>query len=238
MPQTHLDKRAAVENILRLHRAMHVSDAQTRGELERVLAHFEDLIGSTVRRADAARLLDISHTALDRWVEKGDIPAVLTPEGRREIPLPQLIDLLEQLEGRRDEGKLALAAIIRERRREAEAISEQDFLPPKRGRPKTHRYPELRALAYHRLVARRLNASVVDEARRRLRRWRESGRIHPAWADEWERVLAMPMPEIARLLASSTQRARELRQTSPFAGALTEHERRRVLSAVEERLAG
>jgi hypothetical protein len=45
----------------------------------------------------------------------------------------------------------------------------------------------------------------------------------------------MPLPEVAKAISSDTARARELRQTSPFAGALTEQERRRLVQAVEER---
>jgi hypothetical protein len=102
-------------------------------------------------------------------------------------------------------------------------------------RPGTHRKAELQGLAYHRLVARRLDEQLVDDASRRLRRWREEGRIHPRWADEWERILALPLPRIARAIGADSERGVELRQSSPFAGALTQQERRRVLRAVEER---
>jgi len=49
-------------------------------------------------------------------------------------------------------------------------------------------------------------------------------------------VLALPLPRIAKTISADTKRARELRQTSPFAGVLTEQERRRLLRAVEERV--
>ena len=235
MSQSRLDARRAIESIVRLRRAEATSDEKTRLEIEPVIAYLEELAGLTVSRAEAARLLGISYTALDRWIQKGDVPAVMTPSGRRGVPLPQLVDLLEQLEGRRDEGRLALASVIRERRREAWAIAEEDFLPARRSRPRTHRIPELQALAYHRLVAGRLNQQLVDDAGKRLNRWRQTGRIHPRWAGEWERVLALPLPKIKRLICSDSQRARELRQTSPFAGVLNEQERRRILTAVKER---
>jgi hypothetical protein len=235
MSEFRLDRRRAVESIVRLRRAERVCGEAARLEVETVLAFLEDIAGATVSRADAARLLGISHTALDRWIDKGDVPAVLTPGGRLEVPLPQLVDLLEQIEERRDEGRLALASVIRDRRREAEAITDDTFLPQKRTRPRTHRTPELQALAYHRLVAQRLDARLVRDARKRLERWRQTGRIDPRWADEWDHILGMPIPKIARLLSSNSTRSRELRQTSPFAGSLNEQERRRVLRAVEER---
>ena len=61
----------------------------------------ESLVGPTVRPAEAARLLSISHPALDRWIGKGEISSVLTPKGRREIPLSELVELLEEVEQRR-----------------------------------------------------------------------------------------------------------------------------------------
>jgi hypothetical protein len=235
VPQNRLDRKSVIESIVRLRRAERASDEQTRRDIEPVIAFLEDAAGPTVSRAEAARLLGISYPALDRWIAKGDIPALVTPSGRKEIPLPQLVDLVAELDSHQDEGRLAVASIIRERRRKAAEIAEEDFLPPRRRQPRTHRTPELHALAYHRLVAKRLDENLVNRARRRLARWEQSGRIHPRWHDEWERVLAMPIPRIARLISSDSKRARELRQTSPFAGVLNEQERRRVFSAVEDR---
>ena len=42
-------------------------------------------------------------------------------------------------------------------------------------------------------------------------------------------------PGIAKAISADTPRARELRQTSPFAGALNEHERKLLVEAVERR---
>jgi hypothetical protein len=89
----------------------------------------------------------------------------------------------------------------------------------------------------HRLSgAHRLDERLVREARKRLSRWRKSDAIHPHWADEWDRVLEMPVGKIAKLISSNSERARELRQSSPFAGVLTEQERRRVVRMVEDRV--
>jgi hypothetical protein len=94
----------------------------------------------------------------------------------------------------------------------------------------------LQSLAYHRAVAERLDEHIVDNARRRVHRWRDEGRVHPRWVDEWETVLSKPLPQVARAIGADTPAARALRQTSPFAGVLSEQERRRVLDAVEGRL--
>jgi hypothetical protein len=233
----HADIRGAVESIVRLRRASRRSDGEVHRDIEATLSYLERIAGPTLSRAETARLLGISHTALDRWVEKGDIPAVVTPSGRREIPLAQVVDLLETIGGRADEGPLALSRVIRDRRRQAAAISESDFLPTRRPRPRTHRVPDLHALAYHRVVAQRLDDVVVRDAQKRLQRWKRDGRIDSRWAEEWEQILALPLPRIAKAISSNSERGRALRQSSPFAGSLNEHERRRIAQAVEERVA-
>jgi hypothetical protein len=195
----------------------------------------EHVVGPTVGRATAARLLGISHNSLDRWIGKGDVASVITPAGRREVPLAHLVDLLMEVEERRpDHGRMALAAVIRNRRRLAEAIDDDEIFPRRR-RARTHRTSELRSLAYHRLVARKLDDGLVGDASRRLQRWRAEDRIHEHWADAWERALELPHYELARLISSDAKHARELRQSSPFAGALTEQERHRALRAADER---
>lgn len=224
----------AITSIVRLRRVERAADPRLRAELRRVRGFLETIVGPTISRARAARLLNVSQTALDRWIDKDEIATVVTPRGRREIPLSELVELLDEVDQARDDHGRPLAHVIRERRRRArEAIDLERLLP--RRRQRDHRVPELHALAYHRVVAERLDEALVEEARERLRRWRTEGRIHPQWADEWDRILAMPLPRIARVISTDTKRARELRQSSPFAGVLTEQERRRLLRAVEER---
>lgn len=238
MPEKRPNVKEALESIVRLRRAADEVDDHVRAEIEPVLAYLEEAVGPTIPRAEAARLLGVSQTALDRWITKGEIAAVVTPRGRREVPSSQLVDLVDQLNRGGDDGKpVTLASVIRARRHQAEQIDSAEFLPRRRrqAKPRKHRSAELQALAYHRLVARRLDERLVNDARKRLRRWRASGRIHPRWAEEWEAALAMPPNRIAKLISSDTERARQLRQSSPFAGALNEQERRRVLTAVEDR---
>ncbi len=95
-----------------------------------------------------------------------------------------------------------------------------------------HRRSELRGLAYHRALAPRLRRSMIDEATSKINRWQEEGRIDPRYAEEWRQVLARPVPEIRRLISADDARGRDLRQNSPFAGLLSEPERRRILEEV------
>ncbi|MEO8690341.1 MAG: hypothetical protein ABI611_19255 [Solirubrobacteraceae bacterium] len=228
------EREQMVRNIVRLRRAERTNPethaiVAVRGDLERA-------VGSTVSRAISARLLGISQTALDRRIEQGAIPGVLTPRGRREVPLSALIDLVEGVEERRRTRNEArpVAGLIRSQQAAADDLDTEAILPRRYRREaatRGHGHAELQGLAYHRVVAQRLNAEMVDDALHRLRRWRAEEKIYARYADAWERLLHRPLPTIKRVISQNGQRARDLRQNSPFAGALTEPDRRRVLEA-------
>jgi len=92
-----------------------------------------------------------------------------------------------------------------------------------------HRLAEERSLTYHRAVAARLekDPAILATARGRIRAWLVSD---PAafHARAWEEVLSWPVPRIAAFLVDASERARELRQSTPFAGAIPPRERWRI----------
>lgn len=225
----------AIEQILRLREAEQQAGLELSESLAATREFLERVVGPTVRPATAARLLRISHPALHRWLEKDEISSVATAEGRREIPLQELLDLLEEVEAvRREVGEgRPLARVMARRRRDANESVDLDRLIPRRQR--SHRSADANSLAYHRLVAEKLEPTIIKKARRRLDRWIREERIHPTWAAEWNRILSLPLPAIAKTISADTVRGRELRQTSPFAGTLNEHERRRLNQAVQQR---
>ncbi|RZU50991.1 excisionase family DNA binding protein [Krasilnikovia cinnamomea] len=98
---------------------------------------------------------------------------------------------------------------------------------------------ELRDLWLHRAVAGKLVAdppgvlAVALGNLRRLRRAHPEGRAWE-WLDRWEVVLGQGVAAVLDALTSSARYAVDLRRTSPFAGALTERERRAVLAAFAE----
>ena len=65
---------------------------------------------------------------------------------------------------------------------------------------------------------------------RRLRRMHPEGRAWE-WLDRWDALLEEGVEAVLDALTSSAEYAVELRRTSPFAGILTETERRTVLDA-------
>ncbi|MDX1394415.1 MAG: helix-turn-helix transcriptional regulator [Gemmatimonadota bacterium] len=96
-----------------------------------------------------------------------------------------------------------------------------DFVPPSTREDR-------RSLLLHYAVARRLEeepGAVLARARANLALM---VRLHPHASRtlaEWERLLHRPVQELAALLRDPRPFARELRQTSPFAGVLSAPER-------------
>lgn len=221
------EREQLLRHVVRLRRA-----ERSRGRDHDVAAVRRDLelaLGPTVPRAMAARALGVSQPALARWIDAGDVPVVLTPTGRHEVPAGALVDLIATVEA--EDGRHPLAAVLGRRRRTA-AMLDADELVAVDSRD-GHRLAELRGLAYHRAVARRLGPDVVADARDRLQRRRAAGRGHPTSLSRWERLLDRSPSEIAAAICADDDDGRALRQTSPFAGTLTEPERRRVLAAVD-----
>jgi hypothetical protein len=97
-----------------------------------------------------------------------------------------------------------------------------------------HRILDARSLALHCLIARKIsrNPRLLWVAQRNLDRWiRARGKNAQSAYLEWRRILARPWPEVAAVLTDLSENATRLRQSSPFAGILTEAERRRVYAA-------
>lgn len=95
---------------------------------------------------------------------------------------------------------------------------------------------ERRSLALHRAIMAKLAADpggVLVKARRNLvvmRRANQDGSAEP-WLAEWGRLLRGPIASLVEVLVSTSQRARDLRQVTPFAGVLSDEERRAIYQA-------
>ncbi|HKM64282.1 MAG TPA: hypothetical protein VJY39_17510 [Acidisphaera sp.] len=94
-----------------------------------------------------------------------------------------------------------------------------------------------RSLAMHLLVAEKLraNPALLERALQTLRRWRESGGSPAPALAEWEHVLSRPIDQVTAFLSERSERAGRLRQSSPFAGILTEAERQAIYESYSAR---
>lgn len=226
-------KKTLLENLIRLRRAAHA--APHNRDLAAVRFALEDELGASVSQRLAASVLGVSHTALGRWVRSGDVPTVYSPGGRSEIPVSALLDLYEAVEREREAGRRKRHVIepaMLDARRRARDLNRDDLVAPSDSGEGGHRRAERFGLAYHRVLAKSLRRAMVDEARQTLWRWREQEKIDHRYAEQWETLLSRPILEIRRVLAQDSAWACDLRQSSPFAGMLSEPERRRILEEV------
>lgn len=101
-----------------------------------------------------------------------------------------------------------------------------------------HRLAEERSVAYHRALAQRLREqpAILANARRRVDEWLSLGALAPRWAAGWAAVLTRDLPSIEAFLIERSELADELRQSSPFAGALSPQERWEIWRSTRERL--
>lgn len=100
-----------------------------------------------------------------------------------------------------------------------------------------HRLAEERSLAYHRVIAGRLQTepALLAAAKARVRDWLARESPAPFYATEWASVLEATHEDVAAFLCDEGERARELRQSTPFAGALGARERWHIWREVGER---
>lgn len=96
-----------------------------------------------------------------------------------------------------------------------------------------------RSRALHQAVAERItrDPNVLQAARIRVRAWLGDQSVAAYYAEAWRDILDQPVETVCRLLAEDSDRMHDLRQTSPFAGALDPRTRWRIRDEVRQRLA-
>lgn len=201
-----------------------------------VRADLERELGTVVSRSLAARILGVSHTALQRWVATGDLPIVTDENGRTGVPVVALTELYEEvLRQRGEDGGLrrghVLEAALSGGRQRAASLRPRDLVNLGEELD-AHDRALMRSLAYHRAVARRLGRPMIDQARHQLWQWQAEGRMDPRHAAAWADILRRPVPEVRRALVEDSPAAADRRQNSPFAGVLSEAERRKILQEI------
>ena len=100
-----------------------------------------------------------------------------------------------------------------------------------------HRLAEERSVAYHRAIAEKLRQQpeILEKARRRVQEWMESRAEPPFYARKWAEILASDITTIVAFLVERSELAYELRQSTPFAGALDPQERLRIWRETRDR---
>lgn len=226
------DRARTLLNIARLRAA----DQETGNpEVALVREDLEQTLGGTVSRNLAAQFLQVSHTALNNWIASGDLPVVLSESGRKEVPIPALVDIRAKVERERASGRRrlhVLEPVLVDARQRASRMRPARSLRGELDGADRHRVSELRSLAYHRAIAPRLRRPAIDEAERKLDRWERQGKVDRRHADAWREVFALPMADLRKAIGADDVRGHDLRQNSPLAGMLSESERKKILATI------
>lgn len=93
--------------------------------------------------------------------------------------------------------------------------------------PNSQTLAQRRSLALHRRIADRLREepALLELARRRVASWLASGHRSSDYLRLWSRLLEGPADGVIEALTEDTERGRELRGASPFAGIVDPKER-------------
>lgn len=96
-----------------------------------------------------------------------------------------------------------------------------------------------RSIAYHQVIAERLRQQpeILEMARARVQGWLNSSQTPRFYARKWAEILAGDVSSIAAFLVDRSELAFELRQSTPFAGALKPQERWKIWRETRERFA-
>jgi hypothetical protein len=103
-------------------------------------------------------------------------------------------------------------------------------------RKRSHQWIDARSLALARAVVAKIgrDPSLLEIARGNIRRWKSKLQPWPTALEEWERILAEPSVDlIVSALVADDEEGRRRRQSSPFAGVLSDDERRAILREYE-----
>jgi hypothetical protein len=93
---------------------------------------------------------------------------------------------------------------------------------------KTHQEIDARSLAMHRLAVRKLREEPerFECIKENLRCWRPETSLRALpYLEAWEALARQGMEACLVLAVEESERADAMRQSSPFAGVLTDHER-------------
>jgi len=93
---------------------------------------------------------------------------------------------------------------------------------------------DLRSLKLHKAIAKKLRANnrLWDIPLMNLEKWKDSNSNLPYALAEWKQIILYnSKEEIYQILEGSSQRAKQLRSSSPFTGILTDMERTQIFNS-------
>jgi hypothetical protein len=164
-------------------------------------------LGEAVPQRTAARALGVPHPEVSKLISGKKLRTIDNARGRAQIEVASLLELIEAGGG----GHAVVE--LKEKRRERAAAAAADRPDGKRD---LAQIMEMRALAFHRAMARNLDRPTCERAQKVVAELRESGGMSDAQADEWESLLDRPVSDVAARMVDYSPAGVKLRESSPF----------------------
>jgi hypothetical protein len=210
-------------------------DRTVVGSTRRILSLLGELIRSSANLPEhrlipireAIKLSGRSRNTIKGWVQRGLLDGYRSPTNNELfVRRDQLLRLVDKYPVRSDTSSPSGRSI--RGGSDSAPISGVD----------RHRLAELRSLALHKRIAEliKTDPSVVQTAQRRVGGWLDGSERFagsPEYARRWASLLSGPRRRLLEVLTSDNEESRALRQSSPFAGVLSERERLAIIEQVK-----
>lgn len=199
---TEEDREQMLDGLLGLRRVRALLPGNT--DVDRGIEGIKTALGEAVSQRTAARALGVGHPEVSKLISAKKLSTVDTSRGRGQVEVESLLLLIESEGGRhakleeKAERKAKIAAKIPEGKRDIEQIM------------------EVRALAFHRAMARNLDRATCEKAQKVVGELRASGAMSDEAADEWEALLDRPVGDVAAKMTDYSPAGVKLRESSPF----------------------
>lgn len=200
-------REAMLQGLVGLHRVRALLPANT--DVERGIDALKVALGEGVAQRTAARALGVKLPDVSRLITAKRLKVVDTSRGRGQVELESLVEYLV------DEEVAPPEAPGWKQRRAAREQAEKNREPSSQ-QVELARIMKMRALAFHRAIARNLDVAMVEEAREVLDSWRDSGKGDDEGVAEWAALLERPVSDIAARMTEYSPAGDALRARSPF----------------------
>ncbi|MFT4050053.1 MAG: hypothetical protein QM648_09490 [Solirubrobacterales bacterium] len=207
MAVTEEERERMLDGLVALRRLRAVLHANS--DLERGISGIKTALGETVPQRTAAKALGIKHPELSKLISAGSLKVRDTVGGRSQVEVDSLVELIEA-DGVAPREEPAW------KRRRAEREAEETAGAGSSEKDDLARIMKMRALAFHRALARNLDSADLARAREIVAEWRESEKLSAEQADEWEKVLGLPPTDVAARMTDFSPAGEALRANSPF----------------------
>lgn len=206
MAVTEEEREAMVQGLVGLRRVKTLLPGNE--DVDRGIEGIKAALGEAVSQRTAAKALGVSLPEIAKLITAKELEVKDTSRGRGQVVVERLVEYIVANDVAAPEPPA-----WKRRRAEREAAGEDELTDKKAD---LARIMKMRALAFHRALARNLDSEMVSRAQEVVARWREEGQLSDEQADAWEKVLDLPVIDVGAKITDYSPAGETLRENSPF----------------------